>query len=116
MPQLLIAPFINRSGISYNKLSNQLTKEDREVIIDLLKGYWFTLTGTRALIEGIVTAGGVEVKEISPKTMESKICPNLYIVGELLDVDAVTGGFNLQAAFSTGYLAGLSAAQKENIE
>ena len=116
MPQLLIAPFINRSGISYNKLSNQLTKEDREVIIDLLKGYWFTLTGTRALIEGIVTAGGVEVKEVSPKTMESKLCPNLYFAGEVLDIDAVTGGFNLQAAFSSGYLAGLSAAQKQDTE
>ena len=116
MPQLLIAPFINRSGIAYNKVSNQLSKEDREVIIDLLKGYWFTLTGTRPLAEGIVTAGGVEVKEIAPKTMESKLCSNLYIVGELLDVDAVTGEFNLQAAFSTGYLAGTSAAQKEDTE
>ena len=116
MPQLLIAPFINRSGIAYNKVSNQLSKEDREVIIDLLKGYWFTLTGTRPLAEGIVTAGGVNVKEVSPKTMESKLCPNLYIAGEVLDVDAVTGGFNLQAAFSTGYLAGMSAAQKEDTE
>ena len=83
------------------------------MIIDLLKGYWFTITATRPLAEGIVTAGGVSVKEISPKNMQSKLCSGLYFAGEVIDIDAVTGGFNLQAAFSTGYLAGKSAAQAE---
>lgn len=113
LPQLLIEPFIKRSGIEPMKQSNQLTKEERAVIIDLLKGYWFTITATRPLAEGIVTAGGVSVKEISPKNMQSKLCSGLYFAGEVIDIDAVTGGFNLQAAFSTGYLAGKSAAQAE---
>lgn len=113
LPQLLIEPFIKRSGIEAMKQSNQLTKEDRAVIIDLLKGYWFTITATRPLAEGIITAGGISVKEIAPKTMQSKLCENLYLAGEVIDVDAVTGGFNLQAAFSMGFLAGKSAALAE---
>ena len=111
LPQLLIEPFMKRSGIEPMKQSNPLTKEDRAVIIDLLKGYWFTVTATRPLAEGIVTAGGVNVKEIMPKTMQSRLCEGLYFAGEVMDIDAVTGGFNLQAAFSSGYLAGKSAAE-----
>lgn len=111
LPQLLIEPFMKRSGIEPMKQSNQLTKEDRAVIIDLLKGYWFTVTATRPLAEGIVTAGGVNVKEIMPKTMQSKLCEGLYFAGEVMDIDAVTGGFNLQAAFSSGYLAGKSSGR-----
>lgn len=73
-----------------------------------------TVTGTRPLREAIVTAGGISTKEVNPKTMESKIVPGIYFAGEILDVHAFTGGYNLQAAFSTGYLAGVSAAGKES--
>ena len=111
LPQKLIEPFMARSGIDGKKVSNQLTREDREVIIDLLKGFWFTLSGTRDLNEAIVTAGGVDVREISPKTMGSKLCDNLFFCGEVMDVDAITGGYNLQAAFSSGYVAGCAAAE-----
>jgi len=71
------------------------------------------VTGTRPISEAIVTAGGVSVKEIDPKTMESKIVPGLYFAGEVIDIDAFTGGYNLQAAFSTGFVAGTAAAAKE---
>ena len=74
----------------------------------------FTVTKPRPLAEAIVTAGGVSVKEVNPKTMESKLLQGLFLAGEVLDIDAYTGGFNLQAAFSTGYVAGISAANKCN--
>lgn len=77
-------------------------------MVELLKDFRFTLTGARPLEEAIVTAGGVNVKEVSPKTMESKLVKGLYFTGEVLDIDGMTGGFNLQAAFSTGYLAGIA--------
>lgn len=111
MPQKLIPVFIKLSGIDGGKVMHQLTKEERLRIVDLLKNLTFTLTKARPLSEAIVTSGGVCVKEVSPKTMESKLVKNLYFTGEVLDIDGVTGGFNLQAAFSTGYLAGISAAE-----
>ena len=73
------------------------------------------MTGTRPIEEAIVTAGGISVKEINPKTMESKLVPHLYFAGEVIDIDAFTGGYNLQAAFSTGFVAGTAAATKECI-
>ena len=79
-------------------------------MLQLLKSLEITITATRPISEAIVTAGGIEVKGINPKTMESKLVKGLYFAGEILDVDGYTGGFNLQAAFSTGYLAGKSAA------
>ncbi len=81
-------------------------------MIQTLKHFTLPLSGTRPIEEAIVTAGGVDVKEISAKDMQSKLVPSLYFAGEILDVDAYTGGFNLQIAFSTGYLAGISAASR----
>ncbi len=83
-------------------------------MVEMLKNFRFTLTKARPLEEAIVTAGGVCVKEVSPKTMESKLVQNLYFVGEVLDIDGMTGGFNLQAAFSTGYLAGSACANNDS--
>ncbi len=111
LPSKLIPAFLRQSGISGEKPMHQLTREDRRGIVELLKGMPFTLSGARPLAEAIVTAGGVSVREISPQTMESRLVPGLYFTGEVLDVDAVTGGFNLQAAFSTGYLAGKSCGR-----
>lgn len=107
LPQKLIPIIINLSGIHPDKSVNSITKEERQVLGGLLKELKVTVIGTRPIEEAIVTRGGVSVKEIDPTTMESKIIKNLYVVGELLDVDALTGGFNLQIAFSTGYCAGI---------
>ncbi|MGN0347174.1 MAG: NAD(P)/FAD-dependent oxidoreductase [Lachnospiraceae bacterium] len=87
----------------------EVTKEEREELVSLMKKLTFTVTGTRNLNEAIITMGGVNVKEINPSTMESKIVKNLYFAGEMIDVDALTGGYNLQIAWSTGYLAGMNA-------
>ena len=89
---------------------HDLTREDRERILQCLKHFPLTLTGTRSFSEAIITQGGICVKEINPSTMESRLVKGLYLAGELIDVDALTGGFNLQVAWSTGYLAGMSAA------
>jgi len=106
LPAKLIPVFLKLTGLEAEKMMYQLTKAERQKMVQTLKNLTLTVTGTRPLEEAIVTAGGVQVKEISPKTMESKIVPGLYFVGEVLDIDGVTGGFNLQAALSTGYLAG----------
>ena len=79
-----------------------------------MKDFRFTIFKARSLEEAIVTAGGISVKEVSPKTMESKLVKNLYFIGEVLDVDGMTGGFNLQAAFSTGYLAGIACTKEDS--
>ena len=105
LPQKLIAPFVSLSGIPPFKKVNEITKEERKRLITLLKHFTLTVRRTRPLEEAIVTSGGVEVKEIDPKTMESKLCPGLFFAGEVIDVDAYTGGFNLQIAFSTARLA-----------
>lgn len=114
MPSKLIPVFLQRSGISPDKEMHQITREERQRMVDLLKNFRFTLTKARPLEEAIVTAGGVSVKEVSPKTMESKLVPGLYFTGEVLDMDGMTGGFNLQAAFSTGYLAGLACTNVDS--
>lgn len=108
LPSKIIPVVIKLSGIDAEKQVNSITKDERKNIVKLLKEFKITITGTRPIEEAIITAGGVNVKEIDPSTMESKIVKGLYIVGELLDVDALTGGFNLQIAFSTGYCAGLN--------
>ena len=89
---------------------NQVTREQRQALIALLKRFELTVTGFRPIEEAIITSGGVCVDEIQPNTMESKLRPGLFFAGEVLDVDAYTGGYNLQIAFSTGYLAGCCAA------
>lgn len=107
LPQKLIPIFINLTGIDPEKQVNSISKDERYNIIKTLKAFELTIIGARPIDEAIITRGGVCVKDIDPGTMESKIVKGLYIVGELLDVDAYTGGFNLQIAFSTGYSAGM---------
>ena len=103
----MINIIIELSQINPYKKVNEITKEERMKLVKILKGLEITITGFRPVEEAIVTAGGVSVKEINPKTMESKIVNGLYFAGEIIDVDAYTGGFNLQIAYSTGYTAGL---------
>ena len=110
LPQKLIPVTVSLSGIDPRKKINSITREERRALIDVIRGLRLTLIGFRPIDEAIITKGGVSVKEIDPKTMESKKCSGLYFAGEVIDVDAYTGGFNLQIAFSTGNLAGRSAA------
>ena len=97
------------TGINPDKKVNEITREERKLMVDLLKKMRFEINSLRPVEDAIITSGGINVKEINPKTMESKICKGLYFAGEVIDVDAYTGGFNLQIAFSTGYLAGYNA-------
>ena len=113
LPQKLIPVVISLSGIDERKKVNSITREERKALTDVIRSIRLSLTGFRSLEEAIITKGGVSVKEIDPKTMESKKCKGLYLAGEVIDVDAYTGGFNLQIAFSTGKLAGRSAAWQE---
>ena len=111
LPSKMILPFISLTGIDERKKINAITKEERKIILSTLKDFRIPLSSFRPIEEAIITSGGIEVKQINPGTMESKIAPGLYFAGEVIDVDAYTGGFNLQIAFSTGYLAGKSAAE-----
>jgi len=106
LPKSLIPVFLERTKINTEKKTGDLTKSERSVIIGLLKHFTLQVTGLRGYEEAVITKGGVSVKEINPKTMESKLVKGLYFVGEVLDVDALTGGFNLQIAWSTGVVAG----------
>ena len=106
MPKSLIKPIITLSGISPYKKTDVITKEDRKHLVETLKNIKFTLSKFASIEESIITSGGVSVKEINPKTMESKIISNLFFAGEVIDTDALTGGYNLQIAFSTGFVAG----------
>lgn len=112
LPQKLIAVVIRESNIEETKVVNQITKEERMELVKTLKHLRLTITGTRPIAEAIVTAGGVSTKDIQPKTMESKKIKGLYFAGEVIDIDAYTGGYNLQAAFSTGYVAGKCACEE----
>ena len=111
LPSKMIEPFIAYTGIDGRKKVKSITKEERKSILAAFKSFEIPLDGLRPIEEAIVTSGGVEVKEITPKTMESRVSEGLYFCGEVMDVDAYTGGYNLQIAFSTGYLAGKSAAE-----
>lgn len=106
LPQKLIPVILEESKISFDKQVNEITKEERKSLVQLLKEFQIEIKGFRPIEEAIVTSGGVCIKEINPKTMESKLVPGLYFAGEVIDVDAYTGGFNLQIAYSTGYMAG----------
>ena len=108
LPLKMIPVVIELSGIQPEKKVNEITKEEREQLVKTMKHFPVTITGLRDFNEAIITRGGVSVKEINPSTMESKKIKHLYFAGEVMDVDAVTGGFNLQIAWSTGYLAGAS--------
>ncbi|MDR5587772.1 MULTISPECIES: NAD(P)/FAD-dependent oxidoreductase [Clostridium] len=106
LPQKLIPMIIEMSNIPEEKKVNEITKEERRNLVNLLKDFSFDLNGLRPLAEGIVTKGGIDVKEIDPSTMRSKIIDNLSFCGEVMDVDAFTGGYNVQIAFATGVIAG----------
>jgi predicted flavoprotein YhiN len=106
LPQKLIPVIVELSGISPEKEVNIINREERLKLVKLIKEFKVTINGTRAVDEAIITRGGVSIKEVDPSTMESKLISGLYFAGEVLDVDALTGGFNLQVAFSTGYCAG----------
>jgi predicted Rossmann fold flavoprotein len=110
LPSKMIVPFIKKTQIPERRKVNSITKDERRVILQLLKSFPVRLSGLRPIEEAIITSGGVDTKEISPKDMQSKIVPGLYFAGEVIDVDAYTGGYNLQIAFSTAYLAGKSSA------
>lgn len=106
LPQKLIEPVIILSGIDGNKKVNEITKQERATLVNLLKNFTVVISDFRPINEAIVTSGGVSIKEINPKTMESKLVNGLFLAGEVIDVDAYTGGFNLQIAYSTGFVAG----------
>lgn len=108
LPQKMIPLIIKLSKIDENKKVNEITKEERKIIVQLLKKLTITVKDFRPVEEAIITCGGISTKEINPKTMESKIIKGLYFAGEIIDVDAYTGGFNLQIAYSTGYTAGMN--------
>lgn len=113
LPRKLIPVIIARSGIPPHKKVHTVTREERAALLRAIRDFTVSLDGFRPIAEAIVTKGGVSVKEIDPKTMQSKKICGLYFAGELIDVDAYTGGYNLQIAFSTGFLAGQSAATAE---
>lgn len=110
-PAKLIPVMIELSGIDPEKKVHEITKEERKQLVSRIKNWEMTITGTRGFKEAIITQGGVGVKQINPSTMESKVIPGLYAAGEMLDIDALTGGFNLQLAWSTGNLAGSSIGE-----
>ncbi len=112
-PAKLLPVMVDLSGIPEEKRVNEITKEERKKFTDLIKDFTMTLTGLRSYSEAIITRGGISVKEIDPGTMESKLIKGLFFAGEVLDLDAVTGGFNLQIAWSTGFLAGAHAGQTQ---
>ena len=113
LPQRLIPVVLDMSYVDENKFINQVSREERHRLLHTLKHFVITISATRPIAEAIVTAGGVSVKEIDPKTMESKRIKGLYFAGEVMDVDGYTGGYNLQAAFSSGHAAGEAAAAEE---
>ena len=106
LPQKLIPIIIKRTKINPEKQVNSITKEERQKLIKNLKDFEIEIKDLRPIEEAIITSGGIKIKEINPKTMESKLIKNLYFAGEIIDVDSYTGGFNLQIAYSTGYVAG----------
>lgn len=110
LPQRLIPVILDQAYMDEEKPVNQISKEERKRLVETLKGLSIAITGTRPIAEAIVTSGGVSIKEIDPKTLRSKLYYGLYFAGEVIDIDGYTGGYNLQAAFSTGYAAGTAAA------
>ena len=106
LPKKLINPIIEIYNINPNKKNNEITREERLKLVKIIKNFEVTISKFRPIENAIITAGGVNIKEINSSTMESKIINGLYFAGEIIDVDAYTGGFNLQIAYSTGYTAG----------
>ena len=110
LPKSLISPVLRLAKIKASEKANQITKEMRKNLVDTIKAIKLTVIDFNDISEAIVTSGGIKISEINPKTMESKICSGLYFAGEVIDCDGYTGGFNLQIAFSTGYLAGINSS------
>jgi hypothetical protein len=110
LPPKMVEPFVDMTGITSDKAVNQISAEERRSIVSLLKSLRFNIKSPLPIASAMVTAGGVSLKEIDPRTMASRLVSGLYFCGEVLDLDADTGGYNLQAAFSTGYVAGEQAA------
>ena len=110
LPVRLIPVFIRLLKMDPERKASQITQKDRGAILSLLKAFPLTITGSLPIEEAMVTGGGISLKEINPRTMESKIIPGLYFAGEIIDGAASSGGFNIQRAFSTGYLAGEKAS------
>jgi hypothetical protein len=111
LPQKMIDVVVARSGIPAGKPAHQITAGERQCLRELLQDFRLTIVGHRPLDEAIVTAGGVDIREVDPRTMASRLVKGLYFAGEVLNVQADTGGYNLQAAFTTGYVAGQAAAE-----
>ena len=111
LPSKLIAPFIKLTGIPHDKKVNSITVSERAAIVEFLKKLPLDIVSAEKIDEAIITRGGVDTKQIEPKTMQSKLVKGLYFAGEIIDCDAYTGGFNLQIAFCTGYAAGYHASQ-----
>ena len=114
LPKKLIPQVVKRSGIDPHQKVNTITKEQRQTLVEIIKEFELPICSKASFDEAIITSGGVETSQIDPRTMESKIIKDLYFVGEVLDIDANTGGYNLQIAYSTGYLAGLSCSGGKN--
>ena len=106
LPASMVTEVLSRAGLDVDSKVNQLDKKNRLKLVDSIKDFTVTLKGLRDINEAIITRGGVKVSEIDPSTMESKLIQGLFFAGEVLDLDALTGGFNLQIAWSTGYSAG----------
>ncbi len=116
LPASIVSVFLDITGIPQDKNAHQISAPERECLVHLLKSFRFNITGTLPLAAAMVTAGGVSLDEIEPRTMSSRLIEGLYFCGEVMDIDADTGGFNLQAAFSTGYVAGESAARELELQ
>jgi predicted flavoprotein YhiN len=112
IPSRLTEQLLDQAGISREQACSQLNAAQIHALVQLLKSMRFTITATRGFKEAMVTAGGIALSEVDPKTLESKITPNLFVTGEVLDLTGPSGGYNLQLAFSTGHLAGVEAARK----
>lgn len=112
LPAAMIDPVVARTGVDGGRKVNGVTQKERRALLHILKHFTVPLSGTRPLSEAIVTSGGVSVREVDPRTMQSRLAPGLYLAGEILDVDAYTGGYNLQIAFATGAAAGRAAAMQ----
>ena len=110
LPHKMISPILRRAGIPAHTKVNTITKVQRHQLLETITAFSLSVIGKEDIEGAVITSGGVSVDEILPKTMQSKLCPRLYFAGEIIDVDAYTGGFNLQIAFSTGYAAGIGAA------
>ena len=116
LPRAMVPVMVERTGIPPETKVHSITRQQRRVLLESLKCFAIKVTGTRPVEEAIITSGGIKVSEIDPKTMQSKLVQGLFFAGEIIDIDAYTGGFNLQIAWATGHAAGLGAARARKDE